>query len=314
LEQVRLIFVVVPAFAHKNIANLCAPYLSSKHQILLLPGRTGGALEFADLIGTQNGWVPVISEANTYPLVSRVTGPGTVNISAIKKELPIAAFPAIRTEEVCREVKSILPGVKPAEDVLETGLSNIGAIFHPAPLLLNTGRAESTNGQYNHYLDGISPTVAKFIEQIDAERVSVGRALGKQIFTAADWLKHVYGSTGENLYECLHSTPCYQGLGAPNSLKHRYIWEDVPTGLVPIAAIGQLIDIPTPTILSTISMASHLCGCDFWKEGRNAESLGISDLNTIELKWYLREGSLDLLRYSHILEPEEAELEEMEIE
>jgi opine dehydrogenase len=168
-------------------------------------------------------------------------------------------------------------------------------------LILNIGRAETTNGQYNHYLEGVSPSVSRFIERIDAERVAVGNALGKDILSATDWLRKVYNSKGTNLFECLHTTSCYQGLGAPNSLDHRYIFEDVPTGLVPIAAIGELADVPTPTIQATIAMASQLCGCDFWKQGRNAETLGISGFSPTELLLYVWEGSLSALEVSEEL-------------
>jgi len=69
----------------------------------------------------------------------------------------------------------------------------------------------------------------------------------------------------------------------------------VPTGLVPIAAIGELVGVPTPIIQATIAMASHLCGRNFWREGRNAENLGITDLSPTELLMYVWEGSLAAL-------------------
>jgi opine dehydrogenase len=290
LSDVDLVFLVVPASAHRDLAHKCAPYLTPKQVVVLIPGRTGGALEFSAIVERITGWRPIIAEAQTFPLVSRVIESGRARVTAIKSELPVAAFPTKNTKMVCDLISTVLPNVRIAKDVLETGLSNIGSVFHPAPLILNIGRAETTNGQYNHYLEGISYSVARFLERIDAERVAVGNALGKEILSAAEWLRKVYNSEGNNLYECLHTTSCYQGLGAPNSLDHRYIFEDVPTGLVPIAAIGELAGVPTPTIRATIAMASQLCGRDFWREGRNVENLGITDLSPSELLMYVWEG------------------------
>jgi opine dehydrogenase len=292
---VNLIFLVVPASAHRDIAHQCAPYLTPEQVVVLIPGRTCGALEFSAIVESLTGWRPIIAEAQTFPLVSRVIESGNAHVSAIKSELPVAAFPAKETKMVCELISSVLPGIREAEDVLETGLTNIGSVFHPAPLILNIGRAETTNGQYNHYLEGVSPSIARFIEHIDAERIAVGHALGKDLLSAVEWLHKVYDSKGNTLYESLHMTSCYQGLGAPNSLNHRYILEDVPTGLVPIAAIGELVGVPTPTIQATIAMASQLCGRDFWREGRNAENLGITDLSPTELLMYVWEGSLAAL-------------------
>ncbi|MFX0168275.1 MAG: NAD/NADP octopine/nopaline dehydrogenase family protein [Candidatus Hodarchaeota archaeon] len=301
MDDVEFVFFVVPASGHRDLAMLCAKHLSADQVLVLIPGRTGGALEVANTIESIIGWQPTISEAQTFPLVSRVETSGHAQVTAIKNELPIATFPAKYHENNCKLISFILPSVTSAEDVFDTGLANIGCVFHPAPLLLNLGRAESTLGQYNHYLEGVTPTVAQYIEQIDRERLAVGEALGKQLPSADEWLRLVYDSVGENLYECLQSTYCYEDLSAPSSLNHRYVFEDVPTGLVPIAAIGEQIGVPTPTIRTTINLASHLTGVDFWNQGRNADSLGITGLSALELLFYAQEGSLDIFS-SHIVE------------
>jgi opine dehydrogenase len=293
LASAKLVLVVIPASGHKSIANLCAPYLTSEHTVILVPGRTGGALEFANIIEAEVGWRPTISETQTFPLVSRAVKPGEVQITGIKKVLPIATFPGTQTESVFNLVSGTLPGLQLASDVLETGLSNIGSVFHPAPLILNAGRAESTMGQYNHYLDGITPSVARFIAQIDAERVAIAEAIGKQVPTAVEWLHAVYEVNGSDLYNCLQLNPYYQGLGAPQSLNHRYIFEDVPTGLVPLAELGEAVGISTPTIRTTIAMASRLTGHDFWQDGRTAEVMGVAGLSAEGLQTYVWEGSVE---------------------
>ena len=290
IPEAEVIFVVVPASAHRDMARLCAPYLERGQLVVLVPGRTGGALEFSRVIGEERGWKPLVAETQTFPFVSRVVAPGRVRLSAVKEELPVAAFPAVQNRRVVRRLSGLLPGVREAEDVLETGLSNIGAIFHPAPLILNTGRAESTGGAYNHYLEGVSPSVARFMEKLDAERLAVGRALGKRLLSASEWLRRVYGSCGGSLYECLQNTTGYRGLGAPSSLDHRYIWEDVPTGLVPIAELGGIVGVSTPATCTTIEMACHLTGCNFWQEGRNAQALGIVGLSADELLLLVKRG------------------------
>jgi opine dehydrogenase len=300
LAKAEFVFFVVPASAHRDLALLCAKHLSTNHVLVLLPGRTGGALEVANIIENVLGWSPPITEAQTFPLVSRVESSGQAQVTAIKNDLPVATFPAKYNSEYCSLLSSILPAVTPAHDVFNTGLANIGCIFHPAPLLLNLGRAESTQGQYNHYLEGVTPTVARYIDQLDTERLAVARVLGKELPSATDWLRLVYDSKGSNLYECLQTTYCYQDLGAPSSLNHRYVFEDVPTGLVPIAAIGEQIGVPTPTIRTTVNLASHLTGIDYWKTGRNAEYLNISEFSTMELLLFVEEGSVDILDYSDV--------------
>ena len=123
--------------------------------------------------------------------------------------------------------------------MLHTGLNNMGAIFHPALTLLNAGRIESTHGDYQFYIDGVTPSVARVLEVLDRERVTVAASLGIRAQTALEWLKMAYDAEGEDLNEAIHNQPGYYGIKAPSTLNHRYIFEDVPMSLVPIAALGQ---------------------------------------------------------------------------
>ncbi len=51
LADVRLVLVAVPACAHGDIGRACAPHLRDGQTVLLVPGRTGGALEFQRTLG-----------------------------------------------------------------------------------------------------------------------------------------------------------------------------------------------------------------------------------------------------------------------
>jgi opine dehydrogenase len=73
----------------------------------------------------------------------------------------------------------------------------------------------------------------------------------------------------------LCSNPSYQNVTAPTTLDHRYLWEDIPTGLVPISDVAHALDIATPTIDRLIDQGSEELGRDFRKEGRTLKRLGI---------------------------------------
>jgi opine dehydrogenase len=66
----------------------------------------------------------------------------------------------------------------------------------------------------------------------------------------------------------------------------RYIQEDVPASLVPIASIGKMLGIETPIINSIITIASAINGCDYWAEGRTVERLGIQNMNLRDLRLF----------------------------
>ena len=88
-----VLMVVVPATAHRNVAQIIAPHICDGQIIVLNPGRTGGALEFAQVLKTINPDVhPYIAEAQTLIYASRLTNPGQVHIFGNQKFVPLAAF------------------------------------------------------------------------------------------------------------------------------------------------------------------------------------------------------------------------------
>jgi opine dehydrogenase len=174
--------------------------------------------------------------------------------------------------------------------VLHTGLNNMGAIFHPALALLNAGRIETTRGEFQFYIDGVSPSVARLLEVLDRERVTVASALGIRARTALEWLQMAYHATGDDLYEAIHNQPGYYGIQAPPTLNHRYITEDVPMSLVPIAALGERYGVSVRGMESIIRLACIIHRTDYWRRGRTLEKLGIHDWSVSELTHYVMEG------------------------
>ena len=291
IEERDILIVVVPAQAHTFFAKSIAPHLESGQTILLMPGRTGGALEFAQILKSQSHTSQILlGEAQTFSFVSRITGPDSVLISKAKNSTKVSAFPASHNHQFLRSLRRLPITFSMADDVMETSLDNVGAMLHPTPTILCAGLLESKQGGYNHYHDAISESVGHLIERMDAERVSVSREFVSHPVSLLEWLKKTYDAEGTTLCECIRSIDAYDGVGSPSSLDHRYILEDVPTGLVPIAYIGKLAGVETPAINSVINMACQLYDCDFWSIGRNLENMGLEGLNPYEVREYVRTG------------------------
>jgi opine dehydrogenase len=175
-------------------------------------------------------------------------------------------------------------------NVLHTGLDNMGAIFHPALTLLNAGRIESTNGDFQFYVEGVTPSVARVLEVLDRERVTVAAALGIRARTGLEWLKMAYNATGDDLNEAIHNQPGYYGIKAPATLNHRYLSEDTPMSLVPIAALGQRYGVSVRGISSIIDLACIVHRTDYWRRGRTPERLGIDRMSVSELTRWVSTG------------------------
>lgn len=291
LSGVGLVMVVVPAVGHREMAARLGPHLHDGHIVLLNPGRTGGALEFATAL-REKGFPgrPVVAEAQSLIYACRDTHPGSVRILAIKNAVPVAALPAYLTPDVLAATNQCLPYFVAGDNVFKTSLDNIGSVFHPALTILNAAWIEERHGDFEYYLEGSSSSVARILEAIDAERVAVGAALGIGCHTAREWMYLAYGASGKNLYEAIHANPGYSGIKAPRRLEHRYLTEDVPMSLVPMAALGEHLSVPVPTIRNFIQLASLMHQRDYWAEGRTLDKLGLAGMSVAQIRRLAVEG------------------------
>lgn len=291
LEDAEVIMVVVPSTAHADIAHATAPHLKDGQIVVLNPGRTCGALEVTYIYRQEGVRADVtVAEAETLIYASRSDGPALARLFGIKEAVPIAALPATRTGRVLEALAPAYPQFIDGISVLHTGLNNMGAIFHPALALLNVGRIETTLGEFQFYVDGVSPSVARVLEVLDRERVTVASSLGIRARSALEWLQLAYHATGNDLYEAIHNQQGYYGIQAPATMNHRYITEDVPMSLVPIAALANTYGVSVRGMESIIRLACIIHGTDYWRRGRTPERLGIIDWSVSEITNYVMEG------------------------
>jgi len=291
LKDAAIIMIVVPSSAHADVAQKAAPFLKDGQIVILHPGRTCGAIEFTKVIRDNGCKADVtISEAETFIYASRSDGPAQARIFRIKEAVPLAALPATRTQQVLDAIAPAYPQFIDGVNVLQTGLNNMGAIFHPALTLLNAGWIEATHGDYQFYIDGVTPSVARVLEVLDRERVTIASSMGIRARTALEWLQLAYDTVGIDLHEAIHNQPGYYGIKAPPTLNHRYIFEDIPMSLVPMASLGERYGVSVRGMDAIIRLACIVHRTDYWRRGRTLDKLGINNLSVGELTLFVNEG------------------------
>jgi opine dehydrogenase len=291
VDEATIIHVVVPSTGHADVAKAMAPHLSDGQIVVLHPGRTGGALEFDRVLRMEGCRAKVIlAEAETLLYACRSDGPAQARIFRIKEAVPLAALPAVQTRTVLEALGPFMPQYIDGNTVLHTSLNNMGAIFHPALALLNAGRIESTRGEFQFYIDGVTPSVARVLEALDRERMTVAASLGVRARSAREWLRMAYNAEGDSLFEAIQNQPGYRGIKAPATLNHRYIREDVPMSLVPMAELGEAYGVSVHQIRSMIELACTMHQTDYRRRGRTLDRLGIDGMSVPELHRFVREG------------------------
>jgi len=290
IEGVDIILITVPAFAHRQFAEICAPHLEDGQTVVYF-GKGGGALEFAKVMKHFKIKEDILlGETNTLPYTTRLTGPAQVRVFVTAKKVFTATFPARNNQELVSALKELYPSVVPVGSVMETILNDVNAVLHPAASLLNTGRIEYSKGEFYVYKEGITSSVIRVMKAVDNERLAIVKALGFDQIPFEKLLSDIGICPEGTLEEVVSHVYGAEDIKSPGSMQGRYIIEDVPYGLVSIASIGELVGVPTPVMKSLIALASTINQVDYWKEGRTTEKLGIAKLSPSKLRKFLTEG------------------------
>ncbi len=265
-----LIMITTPSTAHKDLAVRLAPFMDRKKLVVLNPGRTFGAVEFLETLRSRGVTeLPTVAETQTIVFTCRRSATNRATIFALKDDVKIAAASGADASSVLARLPDCLrPYFSPVPSIAMTSLMNVGMVLHCAPVLMNIGWIETDAVDFKYYYDGISGSVARFLEKIDAERVRVANALGYQIETLAEWLRRSYHVSGDSIFECIQRNQAYKEIDAPKTIQTRYLLEDVPNGLVPIEYLGEQLGIRTPNISTVIDLANAVMERDFRSTGR----------------------------------------------
>ena len=291
-----LITIAAPAVAHEFMARALAPILTEDQIVHLNPGQTGGSLHFVHELRRAGCPVPArCCETVTLTSICRMAGPARVELYRRTANLGCAAFPAASSTEILPEMATVFPNVTPAENVLETGLSNINAIMHPAGMVGNAGWIEHHKGDMLFYRQALSPSVARMIEGVDRERLEIVRALGLrprtfvEIFHAAGLTSDAALESGDVFQAAQESEP-NKTIAAPTTHDHRYVHEDVGYGLVPMTELAALLGVDTPVIDALITLASEMNRVDYRRDGVTLARMGLEGADPAKLQTILDTG------------------------
>lgn len=272
------VFVCVPASAHRDIAARLAVSDHCVRLVVLVPGRCLGSLDFENsYLGAGGKRTFMLAETQTVPHTCRTLSQGNVYIYALKRAVPLATLPHNDIEHVLDVLRDAKMNFIFSPSILDTAFLNMGALLHPTPTLMNVGWIESQRTEFRYYYEGVTRGVARLLEHLDTERVFCATKYGVKALTLVEWMAMCYATTGETVYDAIHGNEAYRDIDAPKTIEHRYLHEDVPTGLVPLESLALAAGAPHKAISLVIDMCSVLCNVDFRKCGRTLQSLGIAE-------------------------------------
>lgn len=294
IEDTDIIMVINPSIYHRSIAEKCAPHIKKDQIVFLHPGATFGAFAFKKAL-EDYGFKDDITIAESSTLIYAVRSPeaGRADILGKKDRILVSALPASKTDDVIKLLKEVYEEVEATSSVLSPSIDNTNPVVHCAPTILSASWIESDLEWY-FYHSAISETVGKFTEKIDEERLEIGRALGLvedvDLFSVIKQYEIEYNVKEDSIRQAVKNTEAYKDLKGPKSLYVRYLLEDIPMGLIPLASMGKLLGIDTEYMDITIRMAELLLDLDLHKDARTAENLGLEGMNREEIIEFAKTG------------------------
>src|SRR5947207_2630986 len=295
IEGGKCIVAATAGNAPETVASSLASLLRDGQIILLIQGNTGGSLVVRRALDKAGCRANIdVAEMDNYPYSCWRRGPARIEPIVSKGWLQIATFPGNRIGAVFPRLSPLFPHAVAAPNAICTGFTNANAMLHVANCIANAGKIDRGEA-YKFYAEGVTPSVARLYQAINAERVAVAAEYGASVPTLEDWFERVYGVRGADLSETCrllttNSDGPYQATGTPSSWIHKYIAEDVPVGLMPMSAFGHAAGVPTPAIDGVIRLASILAGSDFAATARTLDRMGLAGMDAAQIKRTLEEG------------------------
>lgn len=262
-KAAELIFVTLPAYCMKNIAQSILPHVEKGTMIGLIPGTGGGECVFkacvekgAIVFGLQR--VPSVARLKKYGEVVCATG--------YRDELFLAAIPNQYAQECSEMITEIF-------DMKCIALPNyLNVTLTPSNPILHTTRLKSL---FDDYYEGKSyEYVPLFYEEWDDKSSHLLLACDDEVQQLCKKLEmidlsyvkslktHYESETAEKLTQKLRSIKSLQGLKTPTAgtenallpdFSSRYFIADFSYGLAIIEQIAEFADLDVPNIRETMN-------------------------------------------------------------
>ncbi|MDO5296867.1 MAG: NAD/NADP octopine/nopaline dehydrogenase family protein [bacterium] len=281
----KMIFVATVTTAYEDVAAKLAPYLESGQTVVMFSSKLAGSVIFSKVLHDINPQIAdKVTVAETDALfASRLQSNATLWVRGIKRWNLVCTPRRRDLDKILPLMQEMFPGLLPADNVIQRGLSDFGALAHPLTMIANMNRVDRAES-WLFYMEGFTPNTIALMEEMEKEFQAIAQAYGTKLDPAVAWLNNYYGCDTSSLYNAMRSVPNYQTSKAPTTLDHRYVKEDVCCTLVPVHYLGILASVPTPLVDAVITITQVLSHDNFYAKGRNLSRLGWDGLTCEQIK------------------------------
>ena len=290
VEACDVIKIAVPAYGHKSVMDAISPFLESRHVILISSHASFGALYLAKLLAERDCKALIVAWGTTI-VSGRRTGDLSVNVNTVRSQVDIATVPQQRIDEglqICQKLFG--EHFVARENLMAISLSNLNPQNHLGIALCNLTRMEK--GELWIQAENITPAVGRLLERLDEERLAIAAAFGVEVRDIYEHFSLSFHVARASVAEMSSEMVRNGNKGAgPASLDTRYVYEDVPFGLVPTVWLGRKANVPARLHEAGIEMFNALYGHDFYEDNNLMPALDMDAMSLDSLKEFACSGA-----------------------
>jgi len=259
----EVILIAVPANGHKSVIDALLPYLRSSHIVIISSMASLSSLYLYEMALSRGVSITVASFGTT-ALTARRQKKYHVRIMTRRNSLGVSCLPLSQRKNILTLCESMFgDGFVADENMLFTALANVNPVAHVPLVLFNWTRIEL--GEHWPQYHFMTPRVSAVIEQLDADRRSVAEAFGLTVRTIGQHFANSFNARSKMLADIAAELHAKRGgPPGPTDMKTRFLFEDVPYGLVFTLTLGKISRTNIPVTNHIAIMAGLITGEDFF--------------------------------------------------
>lgn len=290
VEDADAVIIAMPANGHRAAIDAAIPHLKPNQPLIISSHSSFGALYLSKRLAERQLRLPIIVWGTTLLTARRQADGSSVVINTIRQKVDVATVPKSAAAEsitLCTELFG--DRFVERDGLLAIALSNLNPQNHLGIAMLNLTRMEKGEswGQGEH----VTPAVGQLIEALDAERLAIAESFGLQVKTVREHFSlsfHVPLASVSEMNQQMHR----EGRGGmgPASIDSRYIFEDVPFGLLPTALLGRIVNRPAILHEAGIRIFTASVARDLEADNDLLPELSLDNLRSEDLRTLCENG------------------------
>ncbi len=286
-----VLLLALPGYGHKAVMDALAPHVREGQPIIVSSHASLGALYLMGLLRERGVAAPITAWGTTIVTGRRQDG-AHVKVNTLRKRVDMCAVPESASDAalaLC--VKLFGDRFQMRDGLLAITLSNLNPQNHLGIALGNITRME--RGETWSQGQNVTPKVGRLLEELDRERLSIAEALGLEVKTIFEHFHlsfHVPVASISEMNQRMHALG--NGGVGPATADTRYVTEDAPYGLQPVAMLGRLTGRPAILHEAGIAILSAMYGRDFAAENDILDALELERFDLDDLREAAKTGLL----------------------